>query len=482
MNTFYWHDYETWGVNPAVDRPAQFAGLRTTETLEVIGEPLMLYCRPAEDILPQPEACLVTGIAPQKAEAEGVSEAEFMCQVLAQLGQPGTCALGYNTLRFDDEVTRYSAYRNFYDPYEREWQNGNSRWDIIDLVRTCYALRPEGIEWPMVDGRPSFRLEHLTAANGIGHGNAHDALADVQATIALAKLVKHRQPALFHHLYELRAKQKVAGLFDWQNRKPLLHISSMFKAEQGCASLVLPLAPHPTNKNAVIVVDLLASPEDLIQLDAEAVAARVFTAQAELPEGVARIALKAVHLNKCPVLLPPNALTGPLAKRLGIDLEACERHWQRLLREDLTAKVQQVMGRSEFSVRTDPEQQLYDAFIAKQDRTVMAEVREADVNGLRERNFVFADKRLQEMLWRYKARNFSGSLTAREQAQWFEFCQARLGEGEAGIASVTELHQRIRTIDSEQNLSKAQKIVLQQLGRYANDLAKKYQLGNKCQW
>jgi len=195
--TLYWHDYETFGADPSRDRPVQFAGLRTDLDLNRIGEPLVLYARPANDFLPQPQACLVTGISPQLALERGVPECEFIERILQELARPGTCGAGYNSLRFDDEVTRYTLYRNFHDPYAREWQHGNSRWDIIDLVRTACALRPEGIEWPLrEDGLPSFRLEDLTGANGISHGAAHDALADVEATIALARLVRQRQPCI----------------------------------------------------------------------------------------------------------------------------------------------------------------------------------------------------------------------------------------------------------------------------------------------
>ncbi len=252
MGTFYWHDYETWGTDPSVDRPAQFAGVRTDEDLNIIGEPLRLFCRPAPDILPQPEACLITGIAPQKALNEGVPEAEFIARIYREFTEPGTCSVGYNSLRFDDEVTRYTLYRNFYDPYEREWANGNSRWDIIDMVRLCYALRPNGIEWPVVDGKVSFRLELLTAANGIRHEAAHDAYSDVEATIALARLVKARQPALYDYVLQHKHKNKLAGLIDLLNRKPLLHISSRFSADTGCAALVMPLAMLPSIKGAVV--------------------------------------------------------------------------------------------------------------------------------------------------------------------------------------------------------------------------------------
>ncbi|RLA45884.1 MAG: exodeoxyribonuclease I, partial [Gammaproteobacteria bacterium] len=198
--TFYWHDYETFGVDPSRDRPVQFAGLRTDVDLNVIGEPLVIFARPANDFLPHPQACLVTGISPQQALAEGLPECEFIRRIHEELARPGTCSVGYNSLRFDDEVTRYTLYRNFYDPYAREWQNGNSRWDIIDMVRATCALRPAGIEWPLrEDGLPSFRLEDLTSANGISHEAVHDALSDVHATIALARLVKERQPRLYDY-------------------------------------------------------------------------------------------------------------------------------------------------------------------------------------------------------------------------------------------------------------------------------------------
>ncbi|MHA5570733.1 exodeoxyribonuclease I, partial [Pseudomonas aeruginosa] len=198
--SIFWYDYETTGIDPRRDRPLQIAGIRTDEALNEIGEPMNLYCRPSDDILPHPMACLITGITPQRLAERGLSEADFMTRVHAQLAQPATCVAGYNSLRFDDEVTRYSLYRNFFDPYAREWQGGNSRWDLIDMVRTAYALRPEGIQWPQLDGRLSLKLEMLTAANGLEHGQAHDALSDVRATIALARLIRQRQPRLYDYL------------------------------------------------------------------------------------------------------------------------------------------------------------------------------------------------------------------------------------------------------------------------------------------
>src|SRR5947199_4099116 len=176
MHTFLWHDYETFGINPRRDRPAQFAAIRTDADLNEIGDPIMLHCQPAPDFLPDPQSCLITGITPQHCLEHGVPEHEFAATLEQAFAQPGTIGVGYNTIRFDDEVTRFLFWRNLIDPYAREWQNQCGRWDILDLVRTAYALRPDGIVWPTNDeGRPSFRLELLTAANGIGHEAAHDA-------------------------------------------------------------------------------------------------------------------------------------------------------------------------------------------------------------------------------------------------------------------------------------------------------------------
>lgn len=482
MTTLYWHDYETWGIDPAIDRPAQFAGVRTDEQLNIIGDPLVIYCQPPDDVLPHPEACLVTGISPQKAQQEGLVEAQFIAKIHRELAQSGTVGVGYNSIRFDDEVTRYTLYRNFYDPYAREWQNGNGRWDIIDMVRLCYALRPQGMEWPTVDSAPSFRLELLTAANGIGHDAAHDAYSDVVATIQLAGLIKARQPALYDYVFQHRHKHQLQSMIDWVRQTPLLHISSRFPASQGCAALVMPLAMHPTNKNAVIMVNLMENPQQLIDLDAEAVAKRVFTRQDELPEGEQRIPLKLVHLNKCPILATAKLLDDVAAERLQIDRALCRKHWQMLRSADIASKVQAVLGGQQFPPKDDPEAQLYQGFIGKQDLPVMAAVRAADSDALAQQQFVFHDKRLQEMLWRYKARNFPQSLNELERQQWLEFCRERLLQGGQGILSVAQLQAKIRAIDESQPLDKPKKIVLQQLYRHTQDLVKRYQLGAKCGW
>ncbi|MHA6233426.1 exodeoxyribonuclease I [Pseudomonas fluorescens group sp. PF-69] len=439
MTSIFWYDYETTGINPRCDRPLQMAGLRTDFDLNEIDEPVNLYCQPGDDILPHPAACAITGITPGQLAEHGLSEADFMTRVHAQLAAPGTCGAGYNTLRFDDEMTRYSLYRNFFDPYAREWQGGNSRWDLIDVVRAAYALRPDGIVWPMdEEGRVTLKLERLTAANGIDHGNAHEALSDVRATIALARLIREKQPKLYDWLFNLRSKQKV--LDQIRLLQPMVHVSGRFSAARNYVGVVLPLAWHPRNKNALIVCDLQLDPQGLLDLDAETLRQRLYTRREELAEGELPVPLKLIHINKCPVVAPMSVLRPEDQQRLGLDMALYQ---QRALQLNDAQKVWQdkvsaIYAREDFSANQDPEQQLYDGFIGDRDRRLCEQVRMADPTQLAQAQWPFDDERLPELLFRYRARNFPDTLSADEQERWRLFCQKRLSVPEWGAPNTLE--------------------------------------------
>ncbi|GAB1261102.1 exodeoxyribonuclease I [Aurantivibrio plasticivorans] len=472
MGTLYWHDYETWGEVPNQDKPSQFAGVRTDEALNVVGEPLCIYCQPPEDSLPKPMACMVTGITPQKALAEGLPDYQFMAAIHRELSQPGTCGVGYNSIRFDDEVTRNGLFRNFYDPYEREWRNGNSRWDIIDMVRLTYALRPEGIEWPINEetGAPSFKLELLSAANGLAHESAHDALSDVYATIALAKLIKDKQPNLFDYAYRMRSKREVAKLIDLHSFKPLLHISSKYPATQGCAALVMPLAKHPVNQNGVIVFDLSADPQMLLDLSAEEIAKRLFTKREDLEEGAERVPLKVVHFNKSPMLVTPKMVDAKAEERLSIDKQQCDQHWQLLRQYDITKKLHDVFSMTEFAEPTDPEQRLYQDFLNDQDKATLNEVRQADAKTLANTTYSFYDKRMPELLFRYKARNFPSSLTEEEAKQWQDYCAEKFQSSDSDTAmTASEVLQQIDELLGDADCAEERKPVLEQLKAFVHE-------------
>ncbi len=443
--TLYWHDYETWGADPRRDRPAQFAGIRTDTELNIIGKAQVNYCKPAQDMLPHPEACLLTGITPQIALDDGFCEAEFMAEIYREFIQPGTCGVGYNSIRFDDEFTRYGFYRNFFDPYAREWRNGNSRWDIIDMLRLCHALRPEGIEWPKnEEGFTSFRLEDLTRANNINHAEAHDALSDVYATIELARLVRDRNPKLYNYLFDMRYKRKVAESLNVREQQVVLHVSSMYPAKLGCIAPVIPLMEHPTNKNGIIVFNLRHNPEPLLNLDVDEIQKRLFTRSQDLPEGVERIPLKTIHLNKCPVIAPVNTLNPESAERWEMDPEKAEANAKKLRNSQaLAQKLLAVYGSQQFPSVADPDQNLYGGgFFSDRDRSLMDDIHNMSITDLTKTRMQFEDPRLSEMLFRYRARNWPHSLSQTERTKWDEFRKNRITNPDADCGITLSEYQK----------------------------------------
>jgi len=426
--SIFWYDFETFGANPVWDRPSQFAGIRTDLDLNIIDEPENFYCRQSDDYLPHPIACLITGISPQTCQQKGMVEAAFIKRINDIFSVPGTCAAGYNSIRFDDEVTRNTLYRNFHDPYQREWQNGNSRWDILDMMRCAYALRPDGINWPKgEDGKVSFKLENLSAANGIVHENAHDALSDVYATIGLAKLIKDKQPKLYQHLFDLRRKEVVASMLDTVNKRPVLHISGMFGVDKGCSAMMVPLAVDAKNKNAIICFDLMSDPTPLFNLSVEQIQQRLFTPKAQMSEGMERLPLKSIHLNKCPVVLPGKMVDADIAARWGFDGAKMREHLHTLKQgQDLTQKLQAVMTR-EFEQATDPDAMIYSGgFFSHSDKAAMAQIRDAHPEELADLELAFQDRRLEEMFFRYRARNYPQSLQGDEHERWEEYRKQKL--------------------------------------------------------
>jgi exodeoxyribonuclease-1 len=468
--TFLWHDYETFGSNTRTARPAQFAAIRTDADLNEIGEPMMWYCQPAPDFLPEPQACLITGITPQHCLQHGMPEYQFAQKINQAFAQPGTIGVGYNTIRFDDEITRFMLWRNLIDPYAREWQNQCGRWDILDMLRTMYALRPEGIVWPKnEEGKVSFKLEHLCATNGITHEAAHDALSDVRATIALAKLVRQKQPKLFEFCLALHKKEQVIAEIGLPQQRPFLHISGMMPVEKGCLGIVWPLALHPTNKNEVIVWNLAHDPRVLLELDGAAIRTRLFSKTDELPEGIERLPVKTIHVNKSPIVIKNlKTLTPALAQQWGLSVEQAlcnAEHAQRL--PELDALWQQVYQR-EFQGETDVDQDLYNGFIGNNDRRTLQNLLSYSAEKLAQAAPQFQDARLNELLFRYRARNFPLTLTEAEQAQWAQWRASRLLEGEAQALTAEAFFAEIDRL--AENASERDQEILAALYDYAEQL------------
>ena len=426
--TFFFYDLETSGLSARDDRIMQFAGIRTTLALEPIGEPCNMLVKLNDDTLPSPDALMVTGITPQQTTADGYSEAEFAKILVDEIFTADTITVGFNSIRFDDEFIRHLFWRNFYDPYEWSWKEGRSRWDLLDVVRMTRALRPDGIEWPFIDGKEANRLELLTKLNGIEHLKAHDALSDVEALIAVTKLIKNTQPQLYDYLLKIRDKKEVKKLVNLDDKQPFVYVSGRFDVEFHKATVAFPLTSGRNNN--VVVYDLRFDPAPFLHLSQSDLEKRLFASWDEQKsEGFVQIPVKELQYNRAPAVAPLGVLEQAGGwERVGLDQATITAHRNTLLSvpsfaENVRSALEQ---RPEFQKSADVEAQLYDGFVADVDVLRISKVRQADVHQLADLHPDFTDERLASLLLHYKARNFPRSLAEEEVGLWEEWRSARI--------------------------------------------------------
>lgn len=427
--TFFFYDLETSGLSARDDRIMQFAGQRTDMKFNPIGEPVNILVRLSDDVLPSPEALLVTGITPQQTVADGYSEAEFAKILVDEIFTPSTIAVGFNSIRFDDEFVRHFLWRNFYDPYEWSWKDNRSRWDILDVVRMTRALRPDGMIWPVDDkGNPTNRLELLTKENGVDHYKAHDALSDVMATIAVARLISEKQPQLFQYLLKLRSKKEVMNLVNLDEKKPFVYTSGRYETEHQKTTVAFPLT---SGKNGnVVVYDLRYDPAPFIGLSTKELTDRLYASWEERQkDDFVKLPVKELQYNRAPAVAPLGVLEqGGGWERIHLDAATIEAHKKALLAaphfaENIRALFEK---KKDYPVSPDPEAQLYDGFVNERDRVRIESVRSASERELADFHPSFDDERLAPLLLHYKARNYPRSLSEDEVVQWESWRSDRL--------------------------------------------------------
>ena len=466
MKTFFWYDYETFGLSPKTQRIAQFAGIRTDEDLNIIDEH-MFYCKPTYDSLPSPEACSITGITPQICEKNGLIEKTFISTINNEFSVPDTCVVGYNSISFDDEFTRYTLFRNFLDPYAWHWQNGNSRWDILDVARFCYALKKDSsLKWHYDENnKPIFKLDKLAPANDIEHSDAHDALADVRATIGIAKIIKTTQPKLFDYALSLRDKREVSKKIELFS--PLLHTSGIYSGKLSCTRLTTALAYHPEYSDRALVFNLDQDPSLLTELDTEELKTLIFSKK--LPKGLDRLQIKELAFNKSPMFVPNvYKLENKITEQLQIDIDKCMDNLS-YIRDNQTQIKQKIKSiytnDSERTPALDVDQSLYDNFIDKADRLICNQIQNLSSDELKKFKPQFKDKKLSKLLLNFKARNFPESLTESEQEEWFEIVQSRVQNGENGYLSLENFY---KSLEKQKISAPSKSDIWTQLEEYAH--------------
>lgn len=412
QQTFFFYDLETSGLNPREDRPMQFAGIRTDLNLKQIGDPINMLVKLSEDTLPSPHAIMVTKITPQSTLTDGFTEAEFCKYVMDEIFTPGTIAVGYNSVRFDDEFMRHTFWRNFYDPYEWQWAEGRSKWDLLDVVRMTRALRPEGINWPFTeDGKATNRLELITKENNISHEHAHDALSDVEALISVTRLIKEKQPQLYDWLFKMRDKKAVQKLINLEKPTPFVYSSGRYSSEFEKTTVAYPIAPAKNGN--VLVFDLRQNLDELL-------------AQEE-PKFFPTV--KELKYNHCPAVAPLGVLGhGNGWNKIKLDQATVDKNLKALqAHPDFIERMRtENENRDDFPPAIDSESALYDGFLDNSDKTRCAAVRRATIDELADFHPDFHDPRLPELLLHYKARNFEKSLSESEHKKWEEYRIARI--------------------------------------------------------
>lgn len=470
MKTFFFYDLETSGFSPQNDRIMQFAGQRTDENLNRIGEPINILVRLNDDVLPSPSALMVTKISPQKTVEEGYTEAEFSKMLVEEYFTPDTVIVGYNNVRFDDVHIQHLLWRNFYPPYDWQWKDGRSRWDLLDVVRMIRALRPEGINWPFIINEETGekfaanKLELLTKENGILHENAHDAMSDVDGLIDVARLLKEKQPQIFDYLFKIRSKNEVQKLVNLENPKPFVYTSGRFKVEFEKTTVAFPIAPAK-NQN-VIVWDLRFSPEKFIDWSEDQILENI-TADFETrsSDDFEPVAAKILQYNKCPAVAPMGVLTDEDQQRLKINLAEIQKnldilrnnpHFAENLRSAFERRSEVFQNKSS-AEKTAPEARLFEGFVSRSDDIKIEAVRNSTDRELADFHPDFADERLTDLLLHYKARNFPKSLSSQEKELWKEYRVENLQK------MMPNFMKEFQEIANNQNLNSQEEYILEEI-------------------
>ncbi|HVS78793.1 MAG TPA: exodeoxyribonuclease I [Candidatus Saccharimonadales bacterium] len=464
--SFYFFDLETSGFRARDDRIMQFAGQRTDMDLKPIGEPDNILVKITPDILPQPDAVLVHGVTPQQTLSEGISEAELVKYLTNDVFTKDTIAVGYNNIRFDNDFLRFTFWRNFTDAYEWCWKDGCSTWDLLDVVRMTRALRPEGIKWPFApDGKPSNKLEFLTSINGLDHKDAHNALSDVQASIALAKLIKQKQPKLFDYLLNIRNKSKVAPLI--AKGDPVVYTSGRYPSEFEKTTVAVMIA-EKSDKSGALMYDLRIDPDEFKDLPATELAKRWAARGPDAPY----FPVKTLGYNRCPAIAPLSVLDDKSAERLQLHKELVANHLEKLqaakgFGDKLLEALEIMWPKRQAGLMADAQKvdaQLYDGFIPDEDKTKMSVVRAAKPGELSDLNF--KDERLNLLLPLYKARNYPKTLSEAEQKQWDAFRRRKL----AGSGQADNFFKRLEELAKTPGMDGQKQYLLEELNLYAQSI------------
>lgn len=428
-NTYFFHDYETYGLNTKKTRVSQFAGIRTDQDLNILEDSSFEHFSiPPIDFLPSPEACLVTGITPYSIEQSGkeyLNDYELFSKISDYFNQPGTCSIGYNSINFDDEITRNGFYRNHIPVYTREFKSGCSRFDLLNMLREFAFLYPEDIEIPLdEEGNKIFKLDTLAPLNGFKEDSYHDALTDVRATIFMAKLMKDKQPDYWDFRINLHRKAEM-GSYILNNRENiLLYTNSVNGGKSDFVEPILITAFSYPDNNSFIGVKLsdLDGLKDIFSADDNKLRERLFMTNEELAEeDLRRLPFVKIASNKATILMNYNdAMSLGVAKinkplsEINENLKFVQDHIKTFREKSMIAYKNESYQNNE----KNPDLKIYGGFMDRQDENLankfMIDIKNKNYSDYI-KNDVFSNDKLNSIARKIIYRNFGDDLMQIEE-------------------------------------------------------------------
>jgi exodeoxyribonuclease-1 len=382
MTRFVFYDFETTGTSVIYAQPLQFAAIVTDENFNVL-DTVDWRCRIAPHILPAPYALKVTNLAPEQVTNNNLQSAFEFAQNLHQFLEKWQPAIwiGYNTISFDEPMLRQLFYQNLQPNIYATSMNGNSRLDVMKMVWAAHSLRPEILTFPENDkGKTSFKLDQLAPANGFAHESAHDALADVEATIFILNKIKTADPDFFDGLVRTQDKEYIGSLL--RSFEPV-QVTLRFggappKTYCGCYC-----GTNSQNKNEIAFADFDA-------IDAEAL---VNLSDPEILEAITQSpkVIRPLRLNNAETIM---RLDNPTA----LQCSFCEK----VSRSDYFVSRVSVILPQRFEAVEDEgdvpvEEKIHGGFYSHHDQDVIAEFQSADWQRRKELVEQFEDKRLIQL-------------------------------------------------------------------------------------
>lgn len=424
--SFVFYDTETTGTDTSFDQVLQFAAIRTDADLNELDR-IELRCRLLPHIVPAPGALRVTKVTMEQLLHPSLpTHYEMISEIRGKLAEWSPSVFsGWNTLNFDEHLLRQAFYQCLYPPYLTN-TGGNCRVDLMKIVQAASHLEPGCLNIPRGgSGRSVFKLDQLAPANGFNHANAHDAVADVEATIHIARLIRDRAPELWSGA--LRFSQKAAvGVFLEEEPAFVLTEHYFNKPYQ---FVLTKIGHEPDNEGVVYALDLTASLTELRSLSHPQLVSRL----SRSPKLVRRI-----RTNSNPVLHAVDDVPG------GARLSPEEAHRRAALVSDdaeLVARLVRAFAetRPDRGVSEHVEEQLYGAFIGRDDEARMAAFHAADWGHRLEIVESFEDQRLVELGRRLIFMHQPESLPRGVRAAHERFLARRLSGQGFGIVPWTTL-------------------------------------------